>query len=84
MIPFRNSWPYDITGDDVYVHQCPFCEASNVLLPIKPDDVKSLYGSARKILLVFPCCHSRLKIVDADADYLLANRPIRIENLTSD
>jgi len=28
-------------------------------------------------MLVFPCCHSRLRIVDADSDYLLANRPLR-------
>ncbi|MFD0675087.1 hypothetical protein [Cohnella sp. GCM10027633] len=84
MIPFRNSWPYDITGNDVFVHECPFCRASNVLLPLKPADVASLYDGARKILLVFPCCHSRVRIVDADSDYLLANKPLRADDLISD
>ncbi|WP_027085605.1 hypothetical protein [Cohnella panacarvi] len=77
MIPFRNSWPYDITGNDVIVQECPFCKSANVILPLKPADVESLYGGARKIMLVFPCCHNRLRIIDADSDYLLANRQIR-------
>jgi hypothetical protein len=77
LIPLRNSWPYDIIMNDVFVQECPFCRSPHVLLPIKPDDIKSMYGGARKITLVFPCCHGTLKLIDADQDYLLANRPIR-------
>lgn len=77
MIPFRNCLPYDIMNGDVYVQQCPFCNSNNVRLPLKPEDVASLYGSACKLTLVFPCCHSRLRLIDADGDYLLANRPLR-------
>ncbi|WEK53448.1 MAG: hypothetical protein P0Y55_12755 [Candidatus Cohnella colombiensis] len=77
MIPFSNCWPYDIVREDVYVQHCPFCPSQHILLPIKSDDVKSLYGGARKITLVFPCCHSRLRIIDADGDYLLSNRVLR-------
>lgn len=76
MIPFRNSWPYDIVMNDVYVQECPFCRASQVLLPLKPSDIKSMYGGARKITLIFPCCYGSLRLVDADPDYLLASRPI--------
>jgi len=79
MIPFRNSWPYDKIGNDVYVQECPFCRSNNVLLPIKAGDVASLYGGARKLTLVFPCCYNKLRLVDADGDYLLANRPLRGE-----
>jgi hypothetical protein len=77
MIPFRNSLPYDIVMKDVYVPECPFCRRSHVLLPMKPEDVQDLRGSARKRAVVFPCCHTRLQLVDADNDYLLADRPIR-------
>jgi hypothetical protein len=76
MIPFRNSWPYDIIMNDVYVHECPFCHRSQVLLPLKPSDVKSMYGGARKMTLIFPCCYGSLRLVDADQDYFLASRPI--------
>ncbi|WP_373230294.1 hypothetical protein [Cohnella sp.] len=77
MIPFRNSLPYDIIMNEVYVQECPFCEQSQVLVPLKPADIKSMYGGARKITLVFPCCHSTLRLIDADQDYLLSNRPVR-------
>jgi len=77
MIPINNSLPYDIIMKDVIAQECPFCNSSHVLLPLKPDDVKSMYGGGRKILLVFPCCHGSLRLIDADQDYLLANRPIR-------
>ena len=29
MIPFSNTWPYDVVGNDVYVHS-PFCGTDNV------------------------------------------------------
>jgi hypothetical protein len=77
MIPFRNSLPYDIIMKDVFALECPFCQKSNVLLPMKPADVNSIKGGARKWGVVFPCCHTRLQLVDADNDYLLADRPLR-------
>lgn len=77
MIPFRNSLPYDIVMNDVYVQECPFCKSTHVLLPLKPAEVKSIYGGARKRTVILPCCHSPLKLIDADHDYLLSNRPLR-------
>ncbi|TVX98716.1 hypothetical protein [Cohnella terricola] len=77
MIPLSNSLPYDILMKDVIVHECPFCRSSHVRLPITPDDIQSMYGGARKKMIVFPCCHGSVRIIDADRDYLLADRPIR-------
>jgi hypothetical protein len=78
VIPMRNSLPYDIVRNDVFVQQCPFCQEDHVQLLLKPADIKSMYGGARKITLVFPCCHGSLRIIDADSDYLLANRAVRL------
>jgi hypothetical protein len=77
LIPFRNSLPYDIQFHDVYVSECPFCNASHVRLPIQPAEIGELAGGKRKKTIVFPCCHTRLRLVDADGDYLLADRPVR-------
>ncbi len=77
MIPFRNSLPYDIAMKDVYVSECPFCKQTQVLLPLKPAHIQELRGGVRKRTLIFPCCHNRLRLVDADDDYLLADKPIR-------
>jgi len=77
MIPIRNTLPYDVLMKDVVVQECPFCRASHVRLPLSPEEVKDLYGGAKKITLVFPCCCGTLRIVDADADYLLASRAVR-------
>ncbi|WP_027092190.1 hypothetical protein [Cohnella thermotolerans] len=76
MIPFRNSLPYDIQMNDVYATECPFCGQAHVRLPLKPGEVAELRGGSRKRAVVFPCCHERLQLVDADADYLLADRPL--------
>ncbi len=76
MIPFENTWPYEIIGKDVYVSACPFCEGENVLLPLRVSHIQPI-RDGKKRLLVFPCCRSSVTIVDADADYLLANRKLR-------
>jgi hypothetical protein len=76
MIPFANTWPYEPIKEDLYVSECPFCRASNVLLPLKKRDLKPIQDG-RKKLLVFPCCMKHTTIVDADRDYLLANQPLR-------
>ncbi|TYP71792.1 hypothetical protein [Paenibacillus methanolicus] len=76
MIPFERAWPYDIQMKDVYVPSCPFCGADNVLLPLRPAELKDI-KTGKKRLLVFPCCHGRVTVVDADADYLLTDTKLR-------
>ena len=76
MFPFQNTWPYEAMGDDLYVTECPMCGERNVLLPISKLDLVAI-REGKKRLLVFPCCKGSVKIVDADADYLLANRKLR-------
>jgi hypothetical protein len=76
VIPFENCWPYEIYGEDVYFHQCPSCGADEVRLPLKRRDLDEIRGGKRR-LLVMPCCHAEYKLADADADYVLADRPMR-------
>lgn len=76
MIPFAHTWPYETIAQDVYVHECPFCSRANVLLPLKKRVLPTI-GGGRKHLLVFPCCHNKITLVDTDNDYLLADRPLR-------
>ncbi len=76
MIPFQNTLPYEMLGSDLYVLECPFCGERNVLLPLRKGELTDI-RDGKKRLLVFPCCKNSLKIVDADADYLLADRKLR-------
>lgn len=76
MIPFERAWPYDIIMKDIYVQDCPFCRQNNVLLPLRPRELDDI-RSGKKRLLVFPCCHSRVTILDADQDYLLTDTVLR-------
>ncbi|GIP17165.1 hypothetical protein J40TS1_28070 [Paenibacillus montaniterrae] len=76
MIPFENTLPYDVIMNDYYVQQCPFCNAEHVLLPLKKKEIPDIQ-SGKKKLLVFPCCYSRLTIVNIDDDYLLADSSVR-------
>lgn len=76
MIPFEKTLPYDIIIGDVYVHECPFCQKERVLLPIKPRDILQAREGKKK-LLVFPCCHNKVTILDSDQDYLLTDTVIR-------
>jgi len=76
MIPFSHTCPYDIYGQDVYVSECPFCGAANVLLPLRKNHLRDI-REGRKKLMVFPCCRNSVYIVDNDRDYLLADRPLR-------
>ena len=75
MIPFSNTWPYDVVGNDVYVHSCPFCGTDNVLLPMKPKELVSVREG--KKLLIFPCCHNKVTVLDSDIDYLLTDQRLR-------
>jgi hypothetical protein len=76
MIPFENTWPYDIIQGDIYVSECPFCHRANILLPMPPEELDRI-REGRKKRLVFPCCHSTMILIDADRDYLLSNQPVR-------
>ncbi|MFD0868036.1 Uncharacterised protein [Chlamydia abortus] len=76
MIPFENTWPYETINKDTYVNECPFCDARNVLIPLTAKDFQSIRSGAKK-LLVFPCCYNKITLIDADSDYLLADRPLR-------
>jgi hypothetical protein len=76
MIPFKNSWPYEKVMGDIYITACPFCEEENVITTLKDKDLKAAQKGTRKIL-VMPCCHGTIKIIDADNDYLLSDKPLR-------
>lgn len=76
MIPFSNTWPYDIIAGDMYVQSCPFCSRDNVLLPMKPKELISVREGKKK-LLIFPCCHNKVTVLDSDADYILTDRKLR-------
>ena len=76
MIPFEKAWPYDIFMGDLYVSSCPFCEAENVLLPVRPIELQDIRDGMKR-LLVFPCCHNKVTLVDVDQDYLLTNKVLR-------
>ncbi|MDQ0060948.1 hypothetical protein [Paenibacillus harenae] len=75
MVPFERTWPYDIIMGDIYVSSCPFCDGENVLLPLRPEELK-LIQEGKKRLLVFPCCHNQITVIDIDRDYLLADRAL--------
>jgi len=76
VIPFERTWTYDIVRGDIYVSECPFCHASNILIPLKPSELPDIRDGKKK-LLVFPCCHGKVTVVDADADYLLTDTKLR-------
>ncbi|GAA3409301.1 hypothetical protein ACFFNY_09365 [Paenibacillus hodogayensis] len=76
MIPFENTLPYETIGKDIYLHECPFCGAGSVLLPLRTIDLQPI-REGRKRLIVFPCCREKITAIDADRDYLLADKPIR-------
>jgi hypothetical protein len=79
MIPFERAWPYDIIMGDLYVPSCPFCHTDNVLLPVKPAELPEIRDGLKR-LLVFPCCHNKVTLIDSDGDYLLTNRVLRHKN----
>jgi hypothetical protein len=76
MFPFDHTWPYEQYSNDLYVQRCPFCGSESVLLPLKPGELAAIQGG-KKRLLVFPCCHHKVTVLDADRDYLLTDQPLR-------
>jgi hypothetical protein len=76
MIPFERAWPYERILNDIYVAECPFCKQDNVLIPLRPKELKEIH-EGRKKLLVFPCCHNKITLVDTDNDYFLSDTVLR-------
>jgi hypothetical protein len=74
MIPFQNALPYETIQNDLYLNECPFCQAENIIIPIKRKELQAIQEGCKR-LLVFPCCHHKITIINADSDYLLANKP---------
>ncbi|GGG04936.1 hypothetical protein [Paenibacillus abyssi] len=76
MIPFENCLPYDRIMNDIYIPTCPFCGQENVLLALRPSELTEIH-EGKKRLLIFPCCHNKVTVIDTDRDYLLTNQKIR-------
>lgn len=76
MIPFEQTWPYERIGKDFYVQECPFCKAEQVMLNLKQREVSDIQTGLKK-LVVFPCCYSKIKVIDMDDDYMLAEEKLR-------
>jgi hypothetical protein len=76
LIPFAQTLPYEVIMKDIYVTECPFCLTANVLFPLKMNELQSIHEGKKK-LLVFPCCHNKVTIIDTDKDYLLSDMPLR-------
>ena len=47
MIPFRNTWPYETVRNDVYVSECPYCSAENVLIPLRKQELHFIHEFAK-------------------------------------
>ncbi len=76
IIPFENTWPYDKVMGDIYFHTCPYCGKDNVLTHMKPRELEhALEGF--KTILIMPCCHSKMTILEADSDYFWTNEKLR-------
>ncbi|XEC93857.1 hypothetical protein AB6A23_21275 [Paenibacillus tarimensis] len=76
MIPFENCLPYDKVMSDIYIPECPFCEQENVLVPLRPSELKDIREGKKKTL-IFPCCHGKVTVIDTDTDYLLTTQKLR-------
>jgi len=76
MYYFEYTWPYEKVFEDIYVDNCPFCKADSVLLPLKVKDLKKVQIGIKK-LVVMPCCHQNMTIMEVDDDYLYLNQKVR-------
>lgn len=76
MIPFENTWPYERSGRDFYLHKCPYCLSENVLLNMKSGDLDRAKESI-KVHLIMPCCNEKMTILEADEDYFWTTDKLR-------
>ncbi len=68
VIPFVNTWPYEKIYNDIYFHSCPFCEEEQVLTHMKLRELQKAREGV-KTILIMPCCHGKMTILEADDDY---------------
>ncbi|WP_179295609.1 hypothetical protein [Bacillus sp. FJAT-45350] len=76
ILPFNHSWPYEKMMGDIYFRHCPYCEEENVLTGMKKRDFENAKDGV-KTLLIMPCCHGRLTIIEADEDYFWTQEELR-------
>ncbi|QOY38568.2 hypothetical protein AWH56_010995 [Anaerobacillus isosaccharinicus] len=76
MIPFQNTWPYERSGKDIYIHECPYCHEENVLTNMKKYDLERAMEHI-KTYLIMPCCLEKMTILEADEDYFWTNERLR-------
>ncbi|MGO4888937.1 hypothetical protein ACJ2A9_14370 [Anaerobacillus sp. MEB173] len=76
MIPFENTWPYERVVNDIYIDQCPYCEQESILTPMKKSDLERAKEGI-KTILIMPCCHHRMTILEADDDYFWTDEKLR-------
>ncbi|WP_338082331.1 hypothetical protein [Fictibacillus enclensis] len=76
MLNFEHSWPYEKMMDDIYINECPYCHTSNVLTTFSEDKLNNAKEGIKQ-LLVMPCCHSKLTILNADEDYFWTEEKLR-------
>ncbi|MED1563446.1 hypothetical protein AJ85_18470 [Alkalihalobacillus alcalophilus ATCC 27647 = CGMCC 1.3604] len=76
VIPFVNTWPYEKQMKDIYFHTCPFCEEEHVLTNLKARDLERAKESI-KTILIMPCCHEKMTILEADDDYFWTDQRLR-------
>lgn len=76
MIPFENTWPYERSGKDIYIGECPYCRTENVLTHMKEADLIRAKEHI-KTLLIMPCCLEKMTILEADDDYFWSDERLR-------
>ncbi|MDR7072887.1 hypothetical protein [Fictibacillus barbaricus] len=75
-LTFEYTWPYERMMNDLYVSECPFCKASNVLTSFKEEQL-ALAKEGVKQRLIMPCCHGKMTILNADDDYFYTDEKLR-------
>ncbi len=76
MIPFENTWPYERSGKDIYLHSCPYCGTESVLTSLGNDDLNRAKEGI-KTYLIMPCCLEKMTIIEADEDYFWTTERLR-------
>jgi hypothetical protein len=76
MLSFKNTWPYERVAGDIYFHECPYCKAGNVLLPIRKRDFQGAIEGV-KTHVVLPCCLEKMTVLQADEDYFWSDENLR-------
>ncbi|MFA9560050.1 hypothetical protein ACERII_22300 [Evansella sp. AB-rgal1] len=75
-IPFDHSWPYEKQMGDIYLSECPYCKAHNVLTHMNEEMLDRAKDKV-KTRLNIPCCLRTMIILEADEDYFWTNEKLR-------